>query len=86
MSLQKSSFVCLFSCTDTGLSNVEQMFHAARMMTEKELKNKQMRNKTVMTELATSRHDLKMALMKRGMSTSAGVDVLFAVENAYGAN
>lgn len=56
------------------------------MMTEKELKNKQMRNKTVMTELATSRHELKMALMKRGMSTSAGVDVLFAVENAYGAH
>lgn len=55
-------------------------------MTEKELKDKLMRNKTVMTKLATSRHDLKMALMKRGMPSSAGVDVVFAVENAYGAH
>lgn len=63
------------------LSNVEPMVHAAKMMTVvkdstvkqvedgKELKNKQIK-KTVMPKPAMSRHDLKMALMKRGMAKS----------------
>lgn len=61
------------------------MVHTAKMMTvveyglakqvedEKALKNKQIRNKRVMPKPATSRHDLKMALMKRGMSKSFAV-------------
>lgn len=63
-----------------SLSNVEPMVHAAKMMTMKdstvkqvedgkELKNKQIK-KTVMPKPAISRHDLKMALMKRGMAKS----------------
>lgn len=64
-----------------SLSDVEPTVHAAKMMTgvkdsrvkqvedEKELKNKQI-GKTVMPKPATSRHDLKMALMKRGMAKS----------------
>lgn len=64
-----------------SLSNVEPMVHAAKMMTVvkdstvkqvedgKELKNKQIK-KTVMPKPAISRHDLKMALMKRGMAKS----------------
>lgn len=63
------------------MSNVEPMVHAAEMMTGvkdstvkqvedgKELKNKQIK-KTVRPKPAISRHDLKMALMKRGMAKS----------------
>lgn len=46
---------------------VEQVEH------EKEVTNKQTRNKTVMAKPATSRQDLKMALMKRGMPASGAV-------------
>lgn len=64
------------------LPNVEPMVQTAKMMAveedgivkqvedEKELKNKQIKTKTVMPKPETSRHDLKMALMKRGMSKS----------------
>lgn len=81
-------FACFHAQTlakSRSLSNVEPKVHTAKMMTvvedgivkqvedEKELKNKQIRNKIVMPNLATSRHDLKMALMKRGMSKYVAV-------------
>lgn len=60
------------------------MVHTAKMMTvveyglakqveDEQTMNKQIRNKRVMPKPATSRHDLKMALMKRGMSKSFAV-------------
>lgn len=67
------------------MPNVEPMVQTAKMRAveedgivkrvedEKELKNKQIRTKTVMPKPETRRLDLKMALMKRGMSKSVEV-------------
>lgn len=82
------SFVGLFSRT-AWLQVSVLMLHTANMTSvvgdERELKKDRLRDKTVTAELATSRHERKMALMKRGVSTSAGVEALLAVENVHGA-
>lgn len=61
------------------------MIHTENMTSivedERELENDQLRNKRVTAELAASRHELRMALMKRGLSSSTGVE---ALHMAYG--
>lgn len=63
------------------------MIHTANMTSvvedKRELENDQLRNKTVPAELAASRHELRMALMKRGVPSSTGVE---ALHMAYGAH
>ena len=76
--INRKPFVCFHAQTlakNQSLSNVEPMIHTAKLMTvvedEKELKDhKQIKKKTIMSKVATNRHDLKMALMKRGMSVA----------------
>lgn len=63
------------------------MIHTSNMTSlvedERELENDQLWNKMVRAELAASRHQLRMALMKRGMLSSAAVE---ALHTAYGAH
>ncbi|CAF91159.1 unnamed protein product [Tetraodon nigroviridis] len=73
-------------------SNVEPTVHTAKMVTveddgmrkqvedEKELKNKPIKNEIVMPKLANSRHDLKMAVMKRENMTRDSKHDLIATE------
>lgn len=62
------------------------MIHPANMTSvaedERELENDQLRKTTVTAELAASRHELRMALMKRGMSSSTGVKALHTAYSA----